>query len=200
MSSALITLRMKLVRRNLLAIVPVSLLALFGEAAQAATGPKLKPTKLGQKIVFRGYTYIVVKSKGKLIWKRGAKVVSKLPTTKPSPSASASPTASQTAGALVFVAKSSEIMEGEGKIVEVKPANASVFPVSVTRANGVVRVVSAICTHNGCVVNFMSGQLTCPCHGSEFNAVTGAVNQGPARSSLRKYVASEDAGSIFVLV
>ena len=199
---------MKLIRRNLLAIIPAAVLSIFGASALAATGPTLKATKLGQKIVFQGYTYICVKSKGKLIWKKGAKVVTKAPSTKSTPTATATPTESATptptpsesaiTGALTFVAKSSDITEGEIKIVDVKPVNKSTFPVSVTRAKGIVIVVSAICTHEGCQVESSGGGLACPCHGSGFNASTGAVTQGPAGSPLRKYVASEDAGSIFI--
>lgn len=195
---------MKLVRRNLLAIIPASLLSFFGSDALAATGPKLKPTKLGQRIVFQGYTYICVKSKGKLIWKKGAKVVSGSP--KPSSTNSANPTSSPTpsesasVGDLTFVAKSSDIAEGEIKILDVKPANEPTFPVSVVRVKGLVIVVSAICTHEGCQIKGSGGALACPCHGSRFNATTGAVTGGPAERALRKYVASEDAGSIFIQV
>jgi Rieske Fe-S protein len=173
----------------------------------AATGPTLKPTKLGQKIVFQGFTYITVKSKGKLIWKKGAKVVASTPSAKPSASATPSstksatptPTPTQSVGALTFVAKSSDIAEGQLKILDVKPTNGAMFPVSVTRVKGAVIVVSAICTHEGCTVQGSGGALSCPCHGSGFNAVTGAVTRGPADSPLQKYVASEDAGSIFIL-
>lgn len=197
---------MKLFRRNLLAILPAALLSIFGSSALAATGPTLKATKLGQKIVFQGYTYISVKSKGKLIWKKGAKVVASSPSAKPSetatPSATQSatpaPTPTQSAGGLTFVAKSSDVAEGEIKILDVKPVNKSTFPVSVTRVKGTVIVVSAICTHQGCQIEGAGGGLACPCHGSRFNAVTGAVTGGPAENPLRKYVASEDAGSIFI--
>ena len=198
---------MKLIRRNLLAAISASLLSIFGSNAIAATGPTLKPTKLGQKIVFQGFTYISVKSKGKLIWKKGAKVVASTPSAKPSatpsntatPSKSATPDPTQSVGSLTFVAKSNDISEGEIKILDVKPVNGTTFPVSVTRVKGSVIVVSAICTHEGCQVKGSGGALSCPCHGSGFNAVTGAVTRGPAESALRKYVASEDAGSIFIL-
>jgi nitrite reductase/ring-hydroxylating ferredoxin subunit len=196
---------MKLVRRNLLAVIPAALLSIFGSDALAATGPKLKPTKLGQRIVFQGYTYTSVKSKGKLIWKKGAKVVAGTPSAKPSASATATPTQSatptptQSMGALTFVAKSSDVAEGEIKIFDIKPLNAATFPVSVTRVKGVAVVVSAICTHQGCQLDSSGGGLVCPCHGSRFNASTGAVTGRPANSPLRNYVASEDAGSIFIM-
>lgn len=194
---------MKIIRRNLLAVIPAALLSIFGSKAIAATGPTLKPTKLGQKIVFQGYTYICVKSKGTLIWKKGAKVVASTPSAQPSatptPSKSATPVPTETTGALTFVAKSSAVAEGEIKILDVKPTNGSTFPVSVTRVKGSVIVVSAICTHEGCQVEGSGSALACPCHGSRFNAVTGAVTAGPANSALRKFVASEDGGSIFIL-
>lgn len=44
---------------------------------------------------------------------------------------------------------------------------------------------SRTCTHLGCVVNPPTGEVMgCPCHGSVFNAQTGAVVQGPAGSPL----------------
>lgn len=43
---------------------------------------------------------------------------------------------------------------------------------------------SAVCTHEGCTVQVEGSQLDCPCHGSQFNALTGAVLQGPAAQPL----------------
>lgn len=46
---------------------------------------------------------------------------------------------------------------------------------------------NAICPHAGCTVGYSNSQriIACPCHGSVFNASTGAVEQGPATSNLR---------------
>lgn len=45
----------------------------------------------------------------------------------------------------------------------------------------------AVCPHAGCSVAYEQSQhvIVCPCHGSLFNADTGAVEQGPATSGLR---------------
>jgi Rieske Fe-S protein len=50
---------------------------------------------------------------------------------------------------------------------------------------GTVRGFSAVCTHLGCTVDSVqNGTITCPCHGSRFNARTGAVTEGPATRPL----------------
>jgi len=43
---------------------------------------------------------------------------------------------------------------------------------------------SQICTHAGCKVEAAGTALNCPCHGSVFDAFTGAVQQGPAQQPL----------------
>ena len=52
-------------------------------------------------------------------------------------------------------------------------------------ASGAIHAFSATCTHQGCTVSSVSGgTINCPCHGSRFNASTGAVVQGPATRPL----------------
>jgi Rieske Fe-S protein len=43
---------------------------------------------------------------------------------------------------------------------------------------------SAVCTHLGCTVAPNGAKLNCPCHGSQFSALTGKVLQGPASQAL----------------
>ncbi len=45
----------------------------------------------------------------------------------------------------------------------------------------------AVCPHAGCTVSYASGAgvIVCPCHGSEFNSQTGAVEAGPSPTGLR---------------
>lgn len=45
---------------------------------------------------------------------------------------------------------------------------------------GQVAGFSTVCTHQGCTVALAGKVLQCPCHGSEFDALTGKVLQGPA--------------------
>jgi Rieske Fe-S protein len=43
---------------------------------------------------------------------------------------------------------------------------------------------SAICTHLGCTVQADGDKLNCPCHGSQYDALTGKVLRGPAPDPL----------------
>jgi glycine/D-amino acid oxidase-like deaminating enzyme/nitrite reductase/ring-hydroxylating ferredoxin subunit len=53
--------------------------------------------------------------------------------------------------------------------------------------DGELHRLSARCTHLGCIVSFNAAERTwdCPCHGSRFGALDGAVIEGPAVRSLR---------------
>ena len=59
--------------------------------------------------------------------------------------------------------------------------------------------VSAVCTHEGCTVDYVGGNdpINCPCHGSTFN-VAGTVLSGPARRSLKSYAATVDSNGVTV--
>jgi Rieske Fe-S protein len=61
-----------------------------------------------------------------------------------------------------------------------------------------VHAFSSVCTHLGCDVNKVSsGKIFCPCHGSVFDAQTGAVVQGPASSPLPKLPVTVENGDVF---
>ncbi|MFD2422338.1 Rieske (2Fe-2S) protein [Amycolatopsis pigmentata] len=55
---------------------------------------------------------------------------------------------------------------------------------------------SASCTHQHCTVNLSGDKLKCPCHGSQFNALTGAVEHPPAKSPLPSIPVKVDNGKI----
>jgi Rieske Fe-S protein len=71
--------------------------------------------------------------------------------------------------------------------------------VVVTRtASGDVHAFSAVCTHQGCTVNHVGGgTIDCPCHGSRFDAQTGAVRAGPATRPLAPVAVSVRDGGIY---
>ncbi len=59
---------------------------------------------------------------------------------------------------------------------------------------------SAICPHAGCTVQYAgSDRFVCPCHGSAFNALTGAVLNGPAATGLTPIPIAEGSnGQLYV--
>lgn len=61
---------------------------------------------------------------------------------------------------------------------------------------GTVVCFSALCTHAGCPVKTGSLQLHCDCHGSSFDAATGAVLQGPATEPLAKVAVSVEGTDV----
>jgi thiosulfate dehydrogenase [quinone] large subunit len=69
----------------------------------------------------------------------------------------------------------------------------------VRHPDGSLTACSAICTHAGCRVEYQSGELLCPCHGSIFDSRTGAVRQGPATLPLARKRVVERGGSIYAL-
>ncbi|HEY5427789.1 MAG TPA: Rieske (2Fe-2S) protein, partial [Solirubrobacteraceae bacterium] len=71
--------------------------------------------------------------------------------------------------------------------------------VVIRQTNGTLVAHSAVCTHAGCTVGYQGGQLVCPCHGSIFNAQTGAVVTGPAVTPLPARTVLEHAGEIYAL-
>lgn len=59
----------------------------------------------------------------------------------------------------------------------------------------------AICPHAGCTVAYAPSAklIACPCHGSEFNAKTGAVIRGPATRGLTRIaIKAEPNGQLYV--
>lgn len=76
-----------------------------------------------------------------------------------------------------------------GAIVEHKGKKLAVY----RDPAGLLRAVSAICTHLGCVVAWNQAEATwdCPCHGSRFDCEGHVVN-GPATSDLQQMDAEED--------
>jgi Rieske Fe-S protein len=210
-------------RREVVGGLGLSALLLLFPSLAVAAGPTLKAAKVGQKVVWRGYVYTVVKSKGKLVWKQGAKVAtatasasakpsaSATPSPSPTPSATATPTPSptptqtstpiQTPPATpegAFVANSSEIKEGQVKIIEVNTAKNQYPSFSFSRLNGKIYAVSIICTHAGCKVVAEKTELVCNCHMSYFSPYDGAAQSGPARLPLTRYVVTEQDGKIYI--
>jgi cytochrome b6-f complex iron-sulfur subunit len=86
-------------------------------------------------------------------------------------------------------------------VAEVEAAGSVVVgtdkPILLCSANGTVVGHTAICTHQGCTVAAAGADANCPCHGSKFNAATGAVITGPAMSALAEVAVTVANGQVY---
>lgn len=82
-----------------------------------------------------------------------------------------------------------------GGAVSVTTAGGDKIVVAQPQAGQVV-AFSAICTHKGCTVAPAGDRLNCPCHGSVFEAFTGAVVQGPAQDPLPEFPVKLDGTEV----
>lgn len=89
-----------------------------------------------------------------------------------------------------------------GKASDVQVGGGTVFAdaeVVVTQpSEGEFQGFSAVCTHQGCIVEKVEGgTINCGCHGSKFDVADGSVAQGPASEPLPKQpVKVNSAGEI----
>ncbi|MCP3421412.1 Rieske (2Fe-2S) protein [Nocardioides pinisoli] len=119
------------------------------------------------------------------------------PTESSSPSPSdASPSepssdGTQTPGAGAALASASAVPVG-GCFV-----NADAKVVVTQPTEGDFKAFSAVCTHQGCLVESSSeGDIPCPCHGSRFSLEDGSPVNGPATAALAAVEITVDGDSI----
>jgi nitrite reductase/ring-hydroxylating ferredoxin subunit len=107
------------------------------------------------------------------------------PVSAPTSAASSAPPAGT-------LATTSQIPDGGGKIID------GVNIVITQPQTGSFRAFTAICTHQGCIVNSVSnGTINCPCHGSKYSIKDGSVVHGPAPSPLAAIAIKVEGTSIF---
>ena len=123
-----------------------------------------------------------------------------LPAPAPSSSApKAVPGASQSAGGHSSGGGSAGTAIGPAKDVPVGGAASFTDPgtgdpsIVIQPTAGKFVAFDAVCPHAGCTVEYDQSAtlLVCPCHGSQFNAATGAVEVGPAATGLNPIAIAE---------
>ena len=189
-------------RRNLLIGSGSTALLSMVPLPAFAQSPTAICSKVGQKIIFKGKNYICSRSGGKLIWSVLAPAKPPI-VVHPAPGASKSsaPTVTSTPTKVsgYLVAKISDLVEGQSKIVTAKDLSGKSQIIALFLSNGVVTAHSTICTHQGCQVAAAGKQLDCPCHGSVYDAQTGAVINGPAPAPLPPYKVAQVGGDIYII-
>ncbi|MGW6391921.1 Rieske (2Fe-2S) protein [Streptomyces sp. NPDC055103] len=91
------------------------------------------------------------------------------------PATTGAPATSATTTGAPPLAMTSEIPVGGGTVFTEEK-------VVVTQPTaGEFKAFSAVCTHQGCLVNKVAdGTINCPCHGSKYRVADGSVAAGPA--------------------
>ena len=103
-----------------------------------------------------------------------------------------------------WLTKSSAIKIGQTEIFTGSISAGKTVEVVLTRTKNGLIALNGACTHRGCAVAAQGTQLVCPCHGSVFDADTGAVVKGPngsPKNSIRplsKYSVTESNGNIYI--
>lgn len=151
-------------------------------SAIASTGPTLKPSRLGQTIIWRGKKYTAIKSGKKLIWKQGIHLP-KQPQIQVFP---------------IDLAASGEVPNGETRIFYPKDSKAGGKGFVITREQNALIAFDVNCTHETCTIDLGVPHLVCYCHLSYFNKISGVVEGGPAIDPLRSYPVKEVLGRIVV--
>lgn len=111
---------------------------------------------------------------------------SSAPTSTPTASPKATPTAVATHPAGTQIGAASDVpVKGSATFTDPATGDPAIV---VQPTAGTFRAFDAVCPHAGCTVAYdtQSASFQCPCHGSQFNGSTGAVEVGPASRGLGK--------------
>jgi thiosulfate dehydrogenase [quinone] large subunit len=104
---------------------------------------------------------------------------------------SSSATGSHPAGTVVGLAKDVPV-GGSASFTDPRTGDPSIV---IQSTAGKFVAFDAVCPHAGCTVQYdqSSAVIACPCHGSQFNAATGAVEVGPAATGLTPITIAKDS-------
>lgn len=82
---------------------------------------------------------------------------------------------------------------------DIRPFDSNIL---VMDDRGNYHAYNRICTHLQCLVNYdpQTKRIVCPCHGSSYDVLTGAVLGGPAPRGLPKILLeSDEAGDVYAV-
>jgi Rieske Fe-S protein len=100
------------------------------------------------------------------------------PATEPSAPAASGATGGASGAAGPLTVKEADIPVGSGKVF------ADTQTVITQPKQGEFKAFSAVCTHQGCLVETVTNTINCPCHGSKYSITDGSVVNPPAPKPL----------------
>lgn len=208
-------------RRKLLSVLPGVLISLIAGPSIASIGPAIKPSKIGQIIVWRGKKYTAIKSGKAIIWDKGVALPvtpsnkpitsdptptpNALPTNANTPTPTAAPKKSEVVApvstkAEFIIAKTSQIKIGESKVFVAQDLRSKAYSFMITRTDKSFIAFSAVCPHQQSLVEIIGSDAVCTKHYSYFHRVDGHCLGGPALGqTLDKYSCEERNGDIWII-
>ncbi len=94
------------------------------------------------------------------------------------------------------VARADDLKEGDMQAFDVGGTK-----IAVANVAGTFHAFGDTCTHLGCSLaegDLQETTVTCPCHGSEFDVVSGEVLRGPARVPVGSFEVRAEGGNLEV--
>ncbi len=92
------------------------------------------------------------------------------------------------------VARADELKEGDMRAFDVRGTK-----IAVANVAGEFHAFGDTCTHLGCSLaegDLEETTVTCPCHGSEFDVISGEVLRGPARVPVGSFEVQVEGGNL----
>ena len=92
------------------------------------------------------------------------------------------------------VARADDLKEGDMRAFDVRGTK-----IAVANVAGTFYAFGDTCTHMGCSLaegDLEETTVTCPCHGSEFDVVSGEVLRGPARVPVGSFEVQVEGGNL----
>lgn len=177
-------------RRTLLAVSGTAVLA---TAAACSSGSSSPSTTAGTTTSAAGGSPTSAGS-------AASSAASSAPSSAPS---SAAPSSAVSAPSSAGAAGSSEAAPTGtpvASVADVQAAGAVVIegsagPLLLAYSDGTVVAHTAVCTHQQCTI---AASGLCPCHQSQFNVTTGAVEKGPALRPLAQETVTVSGGQVYL--
>jgi len=189
-------------RRNLIRLLAVFTVTQIPLIAEAASGPSLICSRVGQTIIWRNRKYTCIRNGKKLIWDKGLPLATASPSSSPTPQQpiQSGPTEIYSPPPQEFrVLRSADLKINEPKSVLNPSLSEPSRGYLLIRRESSILAFTNRCTHEGQEVEISSGQLVCFRHLSYFDSGDGHVLSGPATRTLRQFATTEHDGYVFVI-
>lgn len=177
-------------RRTLLAVSGTAVLA---TAAACSSGSSSPSTTAGTTTSAAGGSPTSAGS-------AASSAASSAPSSAPSSSAPSSAVSAPSSAGAAGSSEAAPTGTPVASVADVQAAGAVVIegsagPLLLAYSDGTVVAHTAVCTHQQCTI---AASGLCPCHQSQFNVTTGAVEKGPALRPLAQETVTVSGGQVYL--